>query len=208
MTDRKDGNAVPIYERFAHERTDAWRKQLREKPAEWNKLPLEQLPLPEVKKFLDEHKYNLKQLELGARRKTADWNYTLDAGDVIGVLLPDMQDMRMHAALLALKARFEMAEGRYADALRTLETGFSFSEQLTPAHFLICGLVAIASASQMADALLDMLERPDAPNVYWALSVLPRPLLNLRQEYETEQRLLEMEFPDMAELDRPRSAED
>src|SRR5258708_31864704 len=60
----------------------------------------------------------------------------------------------------------------------------------------------------MADALLDMLERPDAPNLYWALSVLPRPLLNLRQEYETEQRLLEMEFPDMAELDRPRSAED
>jgi len=46
----------------------------------------------------------------------------------------------------------EIAEGRYADALRTLETGFSFSEQLTPSHFLICGLVAIASASQMADA--------------------------------------------------------
>src|SRR5260370_273349 len=76
MTDRKDGNAVPIYLRFAHERSDAWKKQLREKPAEWNKLPLDQLPLAEVKKFLDEHKYNLKQLDLGARRKTAEWNYT------------------------------------------------------------------------------------------------------------------------------------
>src|SRR5713101_3959927 len=83
MTDRKDGNAVPIYERFAHERPDARKKQLQEKPAEWNKLPLDQLPMAEVKMFLDGYKYNLKQLDLGGRRKTADWNYTLDAGDPI-----------------------------------------------------------------------------------------------------------------------------
>src|SRR4051812_41774459 len=69
--ERKDGNAVPIYERFTAERTSARAKQLREKPDAWNKLPLEKLPRDEVKQFLDGYRYNFRQLDLGARRKTA-----------------------------------------------------------------------------------------------------------------------------------------
>ncbi|HKI33995.1 MAG TPA: hypothetical protein VKA46_19235 [Gemmataceae bacterium] len=209
ITERKDGNAVPIYLRFAHERSDARKKELREKPEEWNKLPLEKLPLAEVKQFLDEHrlKYNMRQLELGARRKTADWNYTLDAGDLIGLLLPDMQEMRMQAPLLVLKARVEMVEGHYADAIRTLETGFSFSQHINEGPFLIGSLIGIAVANQMADCALEMVERPGATNLYWALTVLPRPLIDLRRPLENEFALLEMQFPDMADLDRSRTPE-
>lgn len=208
--ERKEGNAVPIYLRFAHERSQARREELREKPPAWNKLPLEKLPLDEVKKFLDGHplKYNLRQLELGARRKTADWSYTLDAGDPIGLLLPDMQEMRLQAPLLVLKARVEIAERRYADALRTLETGFSFSQQINEAPFLISSLVGIACANQFVDCLLELIERPDAPNLYWALTVIPRPITDLRKGYEFEYHLLELQFPDLADLDRPRSAKE
>jgi len=209
VTERKDGNAVPIYLRFAHERSDARKKELREKPEAWNKLPLEKLPLAEVKQFLDEHrlKYNLQQLEYGARRKTADWNYTLEYPDLIGLLLPDVQEMRMQAPLLVLKARVEMVEGRYADAIRTLETGFSFSQQIGEGPFLIGSLVGIAVAAQTADCALEMVERPGAPNLYWALTMLPRPLVDLRHAMENEFALLEMQFPEMADLDRARTPE-
>jgi hypothetical protein len=207
-TERKDGNAVPMYLRFAYERLDARKKQLREEPEKWNKLPLDKLPLAEVKKFLESYKYNFRQLELGARRKTADWNYSLDAGDPIGILLPDAQEMRMQAPLLVLKARVEIAEGRYADAIRTLETGFSFAQQINEGPFLINSLVGIAVASQFADCLLELMERPDGPNLYWALAVLPRPLIDLRKANELEQRVPEMQIPDLAELDRPRSPEE
>jgi hypothetical protein len=205
--ERKEGNAVPIYLRFAHERGDARKKELREKPQEWNKLPLDNLPLPEVRKFLDGYKYNLKQLELGARRRTADWSYTLDAGDPIGLLLPDVQEMRMHAPLLVLKARVEIAEKRYADAVRTLETGFSFSQQMNEGPFLINSLVGIAVGYQFSDCLRELMERPDAPNLYWALAVVPRPLIDLRKQNEVEQKMLEMEFPILADLDRQRTPE-
>jgi hypothetical protein len=208
VSERKPGNAVPMYLRFAHERNEAWKKELREKPEQWNKLPLDKLPLDEVKKFIASYQYNFKQLELGARRTTAEWNYSLDAGDVIGILLPDLQEMRMQAPLLVLKARVEIAEGRYADAVHTLETGFAFSQQLNEGPFLIGSLVAIACASQFADCMLDLMERPDAPNLYWALTVIPRPLISVRNPNEYEQKLLEMQFPDMSDLDRPRSAED
>ena len=205
--ERKEGNAVPMYLRFAHERSDAIKKQIREKPQEWNKLPLDKLPLPEVKKFLDGYKYNFKQLDLGARRKTADWSYSLDAGDPIGLRLPDVQEMRMHVTLLVLKARDEIAENRYADAVRTLETGFSFSQQINEGPFLINALVGIAAASQFSDCLVELMERPDAPNLYWALAVIPRPLIDLRKPNEVEQKMLEMEFPILADLDRQRTPE-
>jgi hypothetical protein len=208
--ERKEGNAVPIYLRFAHERSQVRREELRDKPPAWNKLPLEKLPLEEVKKFLNGHpmKYNLRQLDLGARRKTAEWNYTLEAGSPIEMLLPDAQEMRMYAPLLVLKARVEIAEGHYADAIRTLETGFSFSQQAGQGDFLIQSLVGIACASQFADEVLELVERPAAPNLYWALAVLPRSLIDLRRANEFEQVLLELQFPDMADLDRPRSAEE
>src|SRR5689334_14213620 len=67
-TERKEGNAVPIYLRLAHERSDARKRLLEEKSEEWNKVPPDKLPLPEVKKFLDDYRYNFQQLELGARR--------------------------------------------------------------------------------------------------------------------------------------------
>ena len=44
------------------------------------------------------------------------------------------------------------------------------------------------------------------PNLYWALTVLPRPLIDLRSGIEFEMELLEMQFPDLADLDRPRVA--
>jgi hypothetical protein len=206
--ERKEGNAAPIYARLAHERGEAKTKQLQELPQKWNKLPLEQLPLEEVKKFLDSQKYNLKQLELGARRKTADWSYTLDAGDPIGLLLPDMQDLRRQAPLLVLKARVEIAEHRYGDALHTLETGFALSQQLSEAPFLISGLVGIALGHMFTDCLLELIERPDSPNVYWALTILPRPLVDLRKGHEFEYEMLELQFPDLAELDRTHTAQE
>jgi hypothetical protein len=206
--ERKEGNAVPIYSRLAHERSEAATKSLQEQPLKWNKLPLEQLPLDEVKKFLNNQKYNLRQLDLGARRRTADWSYTLDAGDPIGLLLPDMQDMRRQGPLLVLKARVEIAEHRYSDALHTLETGFSLSQQTSEAPFLISGLVGIALAHMSADCLLELIERPDAPSVYWALAMLPRPIIDLRKAYDFEYEMLELQLPDLADFDRPRSTQE
>ncbi len=56
--------------------------------------------------------------------------------------------------------------------------------------------------------MLDLAGRPDAPNLYWALTVLPRPLIDIRQELELEQAMLGMQFPDLRDMERPRSAEE
>ncbi len=114
--------------------------------------------------------------------------------------------MRLQAPILVLKARVEMAEGRFADAIRTLETGYSFSQQAGDGPFLINCLVGVACESICTECLTEMMEQPGAPNLYWALAVIPRPLVDMRNANEIEQKMLELQFPDLADLDRPRSA--
>jgi hypothetical protein len=206
-SERKDGNAVPIYLRLRHEQRDEAVRQWSEGPAKWNDQPLDKLPVGEAKEFLKGYRRMLQQIELGARRKTAEWNYTFDQGSVIDILLPDAQTMRSYVPLLILQMRVELAEGDYAAAARTAETGFAFSRHVAEGPFIINGLVGVAMAQQFLDRLPEWVERPGSPNLYWPLTALPRPLIAMRKGMEFEQRLMGMEFPDLADLDRPRTAE-
>jgi hypothetical protein len=203
----KEGNAVPIYLRLVHEQSDAAKRRWVDIPTKWNELPLDQLPIPEVRMFVKEYENFYRQFDLGSRRKAAEWNYTLDQGSVIDILLPDVQVMRKYVPLMLLRSRVEMAEGNYPAAAKALETGFAFNRHVAEGPTLIHGLVAIGGASGFADGLLDWVARPDAPNLYWSLVALPRPLIDLRKGMEFEQKVMELEFPDLADLDRPRSPE-
>jgi hypothetical protein len=203
--DLKEGNAVPIYLRLNHEQNDAARRDWAETPAKWNNMPLDQIPLDEARTFLKRYRTFLRQFELGARRKTAEWSYTFDQGSVIDILLPDAQSMRGFVPLLLLKARVELAQGHFAAAAHWLETGFAFSRQVGSGPFLINRLVGIACAGQFLDCVLDFVQQPGAPNLYWSLSSLPSPLIDLRDAIDFEYRVLELEFPDLAGLDRPRA---
>ncbi len=53
----------------------------------------------------------------------------------------------------------------------------------------------------------DLIAQPGAPNLYWALTTLPRPLVNLRNQLEVEQKMVENLIPELAEaeLARPRT---
>jgi hypothetical protein len=207
FSDRKAGNAVPIYLRLNHEQNDAARRDWSETPRKWNALPVDKIPLDEAKAFLKKHQNFLRQFELGARRKTAEWDYTLDQGSIIDVLLPDVQQMRGFMPMLVLKIRVELAERNFMAAAHWLETGFSFSQQVGSGPFLINRLVGIAGAALFLDCVQDFVEQPGAPNMYWSVTALPRPLIDLRDALDMEYRTIEMEFPELADLSRPRSPE-
>jgi hypothetical protein len=203
----KEGNAVPIYLRLVHEQNDAARKYWTETPKPWNLLPVDKIPLDEARKFLQDHHRFLRQFELGARRRTAEWNYTLDEGNPVGILLPDMQAIRTYAPMMLLQVRVALAEGNLPAAAHHLETGFAFSRHVADGPFLINSLVGIALAAQFTTAVADFIERPDAPNLYWALAALPHPLVDLRDNLDQEFRFLEWQIPELDDLDRERTAE-
>jgi hypothetical protein len=205
--DLKDGNAVPIYLRLVHQQSDAAQEHWTEMPSQWNQRPVNKLPVSEARKFLQQHAYLLRQLEFGARRRTAEWDYTLDAGNPIGLLLPDMQSMRSYVPMLILQARVALAEGDFPLAAHHLETGFAFARHIAQGPTLIHRMVAMAVASQLHNVVADFIELPGAPNLYWALTALPQPLIDLRSAEEWEYRMVEMQIPELGDLERARTPE-
>ena len=71
---------------------------------------------------------------------------------------------------------------------------------------MINGLVGIAIARRLIDRVDELIAQPGAPNLYWALTALPRPLIGLRDQMELEQVVLENLVPELSDaaLKRPR----
>ncbi len=74
-----------------------------------------------------------------------------------------------------MRFRAEIAQGRFDDAIRTAKTFFAMSRHLGQHPTLVGDLVGLAIAAVTIDLLDKMLDQPDCPNLYWALTNLPRP---------------------------------
>jgi len=209
-SERTPGDAAPIYIRLGVGMGGAGLEQIEKSDNEaagWMEKPLDQFPTGEARTLVNRWSSKLEQLDFGARRRTCDWNYTIpeQRERSIEILLPDVQEIRRWARLLALRARVEVAEHRYEDAARTVETGLSLGRHVARGGFVINALVGVAIANLMLERLEELVTRPDAPNLYWSLTALPRPLIGMREPMETEAVLYEWLVPELADPDRPRT---
>jgi hypothetical protein len=203
----RPGNAAPVYLRLRHEQQDETWTQIQEKHDAWNLLPLEKLPAREAREFVDRYRTLTNLLRLGAWREECDWGYPLaeQRREQIFILLPDSQSMRQLARLLQLKARVEIAEHAYDQAIDTIETGIAMGRHVSSAPFIVNGVAAAGICLGMLDRAEELISQPDAPNLYWALTALPRPLVSLRRGLETDQRLGENMVPELSQIDESRS---
>ena len=200
------GNAVPIYLRLVHEQNDEWRKKLRERPEELNDVALAELPVTEASDVLESFDDVLDQLSAAARRSDAEWDYVLENRDPLLILLPDAQSMRGYARLLVLNARYEMRTGNHAAARGALEDGMALGQHVARAPFLVNQLIGIAIDGVMLEEVDALVQQPDAENLYWALAMLPRPLISLERGLATERQLFVLKFSELAHPDRIKSS--
>src|SRR4051812_22011163 len=195
------GNAAPVYLRLRHEQKDETWRLIKEKHDAWNVPPLEKLPVREAREFVDRYLTLTKLLRIGAWRAECDWGYPLaeQRREAIFILLPDCESMRQMARLLQLKARVEIAEHAYDQAIDTIETGIAMGRHVSSAPFIVNGVAAAGICLGMLDRVEELISQPDAPNLYWALTALPRPLVSLRRGLETDQRLGENMVPELSQ---------
>lgn len=205
-SERTPGDAAPIYLRIRHELTDGY-KDVQQKPPKWLELPFDQFPAEEARKFVDAWQSRLELIGYAARREYCDWSFTLPEQrlDSIEILLPDTQEMRTWARLLSVKARVEIAEKKYDEAIRTIQTGIAMGRHVAEGPFLINDLVGMAICNEMLARVEELVQQPGAPNLYWAITALPRPLVSLRNALEFEQRLGENMIPELDQAERPRN---
>jgi len=204
VLDRRPGNAAVHYGRIAMLLADKSQPDKLQKVAEWLETPLEKLPRAEVAKLLGELKSVLEELDLAARRQRCDWDLPLGERGFFSILLPELGKLRELSRIVALQARLQIAEGRLDEALHTLQTGFSLARHAAEGPTLINGLVGIAIAEMMGQRVREFVQQPEAPNLYWALTALPRPLVDMRPAVETEMHSVYLSFPTIREIDRSR----
>jgi hypothetical protein len=133
----------------------------------------------------------LRQADRAARMDKPDWQLIPRLKtDGISLLLPDLQKMRSLAAGLQSRFREEAASRRFDDALATSRTMFALSRHTGEHPTLIGNLVGIAIAAITITPLEEMLEQPGCPNLYWALTNLPDPLVSVRSGLEGERILI------------------
>ncbi len=168
-------------------------------------MPLTELSVQELE---DYGGFALKQADWAARLDNPDWQILLKVKtDGVALLLPDVQQMRPLANALKVRFRAEVALGRFDDAIRTAKTMFAMSRHMSEHPTLVGNLVGISIANLAINPLEEMLEHPQCPNLYWALTKLPVPLVPIDMGMGGERALVLSEFRGLDEM-APMSADE
>jgi hypothetical protein len=159
--------------------------------------PLDQLPAnPEPLQGAFANIYTT--LVEATSREQCDWGWQLSniqGTELYSFLLPEVQSMRGIGKLLALKIRVAIRDGDYDQAVVDLRMGYRIAHDCAQQPFLINGLVGIAIASILNEQVVLLIDAPDSPNLYWALTSLPDPLIDLRPATLFESEAVFRAFP-------------
>ncbi len=153
---------------------------------DWLDLPPEKLPRDKARKLIESYAEVFRLADGAARSEYCDWCIAERLRQKgIGALLPELQPMRDLARLLALRARVAALDGHTDAAVRALQTGFAAAKHVGEADTLVAALVGVAMGTVTAREL-ELLSQPATPSLYWALTDLPRPFLDMRRPLGSE----------------------
>jgi hypothetical protein len=192
VNERQPGNSVPFYYRALVQlgnRTSEQKAELNKAFEKYADSSPADLPKDEVRTFLANYSFVFTELDRAALREETRWDWRLeelDPVESISFLLPEIQESRQLARLLAIKAKFEIAEGRFDAAARTLRNGYALGQAVAEPPTLINDLVGVAIAAHMDGVVRDWIAAPGSPNLYWAVTSLPTPFIDLRPALEYE----------------------
>jgi hypothetical protein len=194
LREMQSGNQIQAFYKCFFEQYNLFHnKESTDKQKKWMDAPLKELA--NEKELKDYGGAAVKQASYAARLDAVDWQITNQAkSDGVMLLLPDIQSMRMLAALLKVRVRGEIARGEFENAVQTLQTMFVLGRTFNEHPTLIGHLVGIAITSIALGEVEEFVQQPGAPNLFWALIDLPSPFIDLRKGREGEKLFLSQEY--------------
>ncbi len=207
LLDRKPGNAAVLYNKIGLMfRGGPEFSEEQEKISQWGDdlLLLDKFPREEARKVVERWHEVLEELEYAARREECDWELPFRERNPITMLLPDAQEARSYARLLRLQARLQVADGDLAGAIASLRTGYALARHVAQGETFIHALIGMAICGHMNAQLEELVSQPGAPNMYWALSSLPRPFIDLRISTEAENSFVYLIYPELRDIELQR----
>ncbi len=209
----KPGNAATHYLRSLGESNGPgylWRRlneQHGDEIYEWYDyaFPVNEIPMKEfrqVTRAFGNYVDNFIRDATQCRR--CDWGLEemdLRGPETIAYLLPDAQESRSTSRGLAALARFATIESRHEDALDYIRMNYQVGQDIAKQRFLVCALIGMAEVGMANKSVIELIGSPDSPNLYWALSELPRPIIDMREAMNLEMSLGLRMFPVLLDVE-------
>lgn len=143
-----------------------------------------------------------QELDLAGRRERCDWEPPFREMGAY-TLLPQLEPLAHGMTrLIKVKALREIERGNIQQALNALRLGYEMSNNVGNEQILISGLVSVAITSQMNDALVPLMNHPEAPNLYWALAELPTRRDILRHALDGERQWWVSSYPNIVKTSK------
>jgi hypothetical protein len=164
-----------------------------EQREKWLEAPLKDLP---VEKILDNIRYGATEnADFAARLDTPDWQVLLRLKrDGANTVLPDVNEIHDLASVLKLRFRAQAAGRRFDEAISGAKTMLAISRHLGEHPTAVAALVGLVFVDMALDPLEEMIQQPGCPNLYWALSNLPIPLIDLHKAISSDRDIFRLNF--------------
>ena len=172
----------------------------------WERIEaLREMPLAEVRKdkvcgqFIS---FFIKRIIRGAHCEYCDWQLPVREQEYWTIDLSEIQQTRAYGRILAAKARLQMADGHYDEALLTLQAGYALARHVATGPTMVQCLVGLSIAGMISEQVRELIQQPDAPNLYWAISFLPKPFIDMRPALEVELDSVYLSYPELRDLEK------
>lgn len=197
--DKKTGNAALLYCTAAALCPNGDPEELRDKIDQWKDMAVEELPRDEVEKALSSFSSSFHHVALAAYRSDCHWEMPLEDG--FSMHLPNLSTFRYIARAMGLEIRLKIADGQTDQAMEKLQHCVQMGRNIAEGPTLVQNLVGVAIVAMSLREAEGLIQRPDSPNLYWALTTLPDPMIDMYWALEYERDMLFIEFPRLRGLE-------
>lgn len=193
VAEMNPGNAVQAYLRcFGEQHNFFFTKEQSDERERLLKCPLSDIKPGQLKDYGGSA---LRQADHAARMEYADWNMLPQMREQgYMLLLPEVQQLRTLANALAVRGRGQLADKDFEGATRTVKTLLALARHLGEYPTIITGLVGAAIAQIGLNLVEEFIQQPGAPNLYWALTAIPQPLVDIRKAVSAERIISEATY--------------
>ena len=174
----KPGNAAQNYLKcFMEQRYFFFSKEAAAERTRYETMPLSELPADKLQQYGG---FILRQADWAARLDAVDWqNLERIQNGGMETLADELGPLQILAAALHVRFRVHVAGRHFDDAIGTAKTMFALASHLGEHSTEVADLVGLWVAHLGLGALEEMIQQPECPNLYWALTNLHSPLVDL-----------------------------
>jgi hypothetical protein len=206
-SDQREGNAAIAYYQSLLLRPPgpadpAKAKMLSAQEEAFHEKAIGELSARELTEFLKPYRLSFAAADQALRYSRCDWQREHQlSGEGLFVLMPELQQHRELARLLALRVRLATVENKFDEAAGALKSGLQHAKHVGEGPSLISLLVGLAMANVHLKRIEDVIQRPDSPNMYWALTTLPRPFIDPKPGLDGEESYLRSVLPGLKAIE-------